>query len=366
MSCNSKHRLCARAIASAFGNCGNVNVWWATVAICVLLCAQPAVAQSVQPDSPLVAAARKGRSPERFDKYAKLKVGMVAPPIVTSHWFKRNESGGPTRPVLINFWSTTCGGCIDQVPAFRDVVATFNDRVDFVSLHIKGESRKVAEFLKDTPISGAVGIDTGETVKRFGVTAVPTYILVDGAGVVRLKIHRPPTRTQLAAFFGIRSQETERVPGVKDVRLRRASVTIAPIQPGEMMRDISATTWLNSPPLTMRALRGRVVLIDAWATWCRPCLTSLPTVQAYADRFGEKLTVIGVHYKADMDAVASFVAKNVRFPVAIDTGETWERLWINHVPTYLLVDSSGVVRSRGTSPPSQEQIEALLREKTVH
>ncbi len=56
------------------------------------------------------------------------------------------------------------------------------------------------------------------------------------------------------------------------------------------------TTWLNSPPLSMEALRGKVVLIDFWTYSCINCLRAVPYVRAWAQKYApEGLVVIGVH-----------------------------------------------------------------------
>ncbi len=57
-----------------------------------------------------------------------------------------------------------------------------------------------------------------------------------------------------------------------------------------------AVEWLNSPPLTAEALKGKVVLVDFWTYSCINCLRSLPYVRAWAEKYRDKgLVVIGVH-----------------------------------------------------------------------
>ncbi len=61
--------------------------------------------------------------------------------------------------------------------------------------------------------------------------------------------------------------------------------------------DLSgAVTWLNSPPLTPAALKGKVVLIDFWTYSCINCLRTIPYVRAWAEKYKDQgLVVIGVH-----------------------------------------------------------------------
>src|SRR5437867_1843503 len=102
--------------------------------------------------------------------------------------------------------------------------------------------------------------------------------------------------------------------------------------------NIRAKTWINSPPLTDADVQGHVVLIDFWATWCLPCVMSLPTLQSYSDTFKEKpFTIIGVHYKSPGIRILPYLRDhNVRYPIAIDDGTTWRRYAVTVFPTYFL------------------------------
>lgn len=110
-------------------------------------------------------------------------------------------------------------------------------------------------------------------------------------------------------------------------------------------------------------LRGKVVLLDFWATWCGPCVQKLPEVQALHDRLeGKGLVVLGVHSRRWVDNLGEFLKKHkVTFPVVVDTGKTWESYAISEFPSYLLVDKTGrVVRGASHTVPTQEEIEQLL------
>jgi len=65
----------------------------------------------------------------------------------------------------------------------------------------------------------------------------------------------------------------------------------------QTLPDLSgATAWINSPALTPESLRGKVVLIDFWTYSCINCLRSLPTIQAWNEKYKDSgLMVIGVH-----------------------------------------------------------------------
>src|SRR5215813_4314542 len=70
-----------------------------------------------------------------------------------------------------------------------------------------------------------------------------------------------------------------------------ADATKAPVAP-----EISGGTWINSEPLTLKSLRGRVVVVDFWTFGCYNCRNTLPSVKSWDEHYRDKgLTIIGVH-----------------------------------------------------------------------
>ncbi len=128
---------------------------------------------------------------------------------------------------------------------------------------------------------------------------------------------------------------------------------------------ISAAEWKNVPATTtLEAYKGKVVLLDFWGTWCLPCIEKLPKVQKLYEKYQDKgLVVIGVHSSDGAETVSAFLEKHgITFPIAIDSGETFESYGIERVPVYFLIDKSGkCVSGFSHSPPDEEEIEQLLQ-----
>lgn len=127
---------------------------------------------------------------------------------------------------------------------------------------------------------------------------------------------------------------------------------------------LDAKDWYNTDrPLSWKDLRGKVVLLDFWATWCGPCVQNLPEVQALAERFrGKGLVVLGIHSPQGAGKLAAFLSQHqLAFPIVADEGQTTQRYFVESLPSYLLVDKTGKV-VRGASPnlPKREEIERLL------
>ena len=130
-----------------------------------------------------------------------------------------------------------------------------------------------------------------------------------------------------------------------------------------------ALPQLDGTQRTLRALRGQVVLINIWATWCPPCRAEMPAIQqaytAYRDR---GLVVLGVNQREDVAAIAPFLEKyGLTFPILLDDGQASARYQASALPSSFFVDRRGVIRAvyRGPMPPRVINgiVEQLLQER---
>ena len=135
-----------------------------------------------------------------------------------------------------------------------------------------------------------------------------------------------------------------------------------------------AVQWLNSPPLAVGDLRGKVVLIDFWTYSCINCLRSLPYVKAWAQKYKDQgLVVIGVHapefaFERNIDNVKKATHDlGVDYPVAIDNNYAiWRALNNQYWPAHYFVDAQGRIRhhhfGEGDYAESEQVIQQLLAE----
>lgn len=135
-----------------------------------------------------------------------------------------------------------------------------------------------------------------------------------------------------------------------------------------------AVDWLNSPPLSMEQLRGKVVLIDFWTYSCINCIRTLPYVRAWADKYKDQgLVVIGVHspefaFEKNIDNVRKAVGDfEITYPVAIDNDyKIWRAFQNNYWPAHYLIDANGQIRyhhfGEGNYQETEGAIQDLLKE----
>ena len=133
--------------------------------------------------------------------------------------------------------------------------------------------------------------------------------------------------------------------------------------------------WLNSRPLTMQELRGKVVLIDFWTYSCINCLRTLPHVEAWYRMYHKDgLVVVGVHTPefafehVPSNVRAAVKRLGVRYPVALDNEYgTWTAYGNQYWPAKYLIDRNGHIRyahfGEGNYSVTEENIRSLLGEK---
>lgn len=105
---------------------------------------------------------------------------------------------------------------------------------------------------------------------------------------------------------------------------------------------------LSGETIRLSDLRGKPVVVNFWATWCPPCREEMPLLEATAQRYGDRLVVVGVDYAEDAQTVQAFVdALGITFPIALDSdGDTAARYYVRSYPATFFIDSGGVLRAQ--------------------
>lgn len=134
------------------------------------------------------------------------------------------------------------------------------------------------------------------------------------------------------------------------------------------------TNWINSDPLQIKALRGKVILIDFWAYSCINCIRTLPFLKDWYQKYHDKgLVIIGVHspefqFESELSNVEMAVKKEgILYPVALDNHfTTWENYHNLYWPAHYLINKDGLVvyhhHGEGNYDVTEHNIQVLLGE----
>jgi len=125
---------------------------------------------------------------------------------------------------------------------------------------------------------------------------------------------------------------------------------IAAGEVGSRLPDFSVKD-LQGREISSADLRGKVVLIDFWATWCQPCKKEMPGYQKLVDSYGSRgFTVIGFKFDTmmDMEDPSLFAKKiGVRYPLAVAPDDLKQKFGgIEGLPTTMLYDRQGILRKK--------------------
>ena len=131
----------------------------------------------------------------------------------------------------------------------------------------------------------------------------------------------------------------------------------------------SATTWLNSPPLTAEGLRGKVVLVDFCTYTCINWLRTLPYRRAWANKYAAHgLVLIGVHtpefvFESDLDNVRKALnVMRVDYPIAVDNAYAiWNAFDNQYWPALYFIDAQGTIRHRQFGEGAYDEAERTIQ-----
>lgn len=178
-------------------------------------------------------------------------------------------------------------------------------------------------------------------------------------GMVLLKQERDPEGlTEMNAYVSTPSADPATVVEARRIIASpiRARAPFAP--------DFSFTTYENEN-LSNVALRGKVVLLDFWGTWCPPCRESVPVVRGLQKKYaGKGFQIVGISSDDDEEVWGTFIkAQQMNWSEYIDLSGTVQQAFkIDSFPTYIVLDKDGVIRYRqsGFGESTQGELEEAI------
>lgn len=131
---------------------------------------------------------------------------------------------------------------------------------------------------------------------------------------------------------------------------------------------------LDGNEINLTDQRGKVVLVDFWATWCPPCLKELPHIQRFHEQYRDKgLVVLAISTDQEKEKVRPFVEQHgYTFPVLFADGKVESAYKVGGIPVVYLIDREGAVQfhqlgySPGGEKRIEQQVEKLLENHTGH
>ncbi len=136
---------------------------------------------------------------------------------------------------------------------------------------------------------------------------------------------------------------------------------------GKAAPNLKLQDWIGANQ-DLAKLKGKIVVVDFWATWCGPCVAAIPKNVSLVKKYGDRgVVVMGVHdSRRGSDKMAAMAkAKDINYSLAVDDDRASAKAWnIRFWPTYFVVDRTGKIRAAGLKPSKVEEVvKALLNEQ---
>jgi thiol-disulfide isomerase/thioredoxin len=136
---------------------------------------------------------------------------------------------------------------------------------------------------------------------------------------------------------------------------------------GKPAKDFSIEL-LSGEKFVLSKQKGKVILIDFWATWCHPCVEGIPHLKEFYQQYKDKgFDIIGISLDSDKKALADYLAKeNLPWKIAF-SGKAWfddtaKSYNVNLIPSYWLIDREGVLRNFGVPLRDKEKMKSAIEE----
>lgn len=149
-----------------------------------------------------------------------------------------------------------------------------------------------------------------------------------------------------------------------------SSITYA-IEPKQTAPDFQLPS-LSGPDISLNQFKGKVVLLNFWATWCAPCREELPALQQVFSKYeGKGLVILGINEDKDQENARDFVNHyKLNFPIGFDQNfQIMNKFEVSAMPVSFLIDRNGTIKetffgfSQKKLPHMESAIESLLEDQ---
>jgi thiol-disulfide isomerase/thioredoxin len=128
---------------------------------------------------------------------------------------------------------------------------------------------------------------------------------------------------------------------------------------GKPMPGLNLSNWINGE-VSPADMKGKVVIVDFYATWCGPCMAAIPHNNELLKEYKDKgLVIVGVctSTRGQEKMEETVKSRGITYPTARDAQLNSQKTWhVHYYPTYAIVDRKGIVRVIGLQPPYVERV----------
>lgn len=172
----------------------------------------------------------------------------------------------------------------------------------------------------------------------------------------------------LAGCGGAKPQEDAKAPAAVEAKPGEPG-TEGPVKdevkpfPGYRAADFSAVDVFTGEKVSLADLRGQVVFLNFWATWCPPCKAEMPEMEALQKELGGRVRIIalGADPREAGEKMAAFAnSLGLTFAIAYDKASAAQAYQVTGLPTSFFIDKEGIITARHVGPMNLETMKQYL------
>ncbi len=258
--------------------------------------------------------------------------------------------------VVIQSWTSSTEAGRRWVARTSEIVSRFSETdVAMIALHTPDGEENASTFVERRGIEIPVAVDpTGKFCDALGVYRRPVNIIIDRHGAVRYAGLSADGLTAALNRLVDEMYDPSRCPephneSSKEFPTFTNSVGTARDIRGQSAPELKVEHWVTEQPAT----DDKVVLVVFWATWCGPCINTMPHLNTLAERFGEDVVIIGVSNEQLEQFQSGMRRRNLsadRFSYAVGCdprGSMQSAIAVRGIPHAIAMSSDWVVRWQG-------------------
>jgi thiol-disulfide isomerase/thioredoxin len=291
--------------------------------------------------------------------------GKAAPVLSLGQWF-----GEPVdlrgKVAVIDFWATWCGPCRQAIPKNNQLLQKYADKgVVFVGVHDSSRGReRIPEIIEQYQIRYPIAVDQNRASERaWNVRFWPTYAVVDRQGIVRA-VGLVPSSVEHVVERLVGEAAT---PSPAELTCEEGTSAnrrrLEPLLAQESPPPLEATDWVNSEPLCLEDLGGKVVLLSFWTPARQACMRALQqAAELHRKYVDEGLVIVAIARARGRVPNEELVERlGLPFPVCVDSEFRTSRAYrVDNYPDFFLIDRAGRLRVADTGDECVEQVVASL------
>ncbi len=263
--------------------------------------------------------------------------------------------------VLIDYWATWCGPCKKGIPHLIKMQEQYKDEnLTILGVHSARGFEKMPEFVEKEELKYTFADDRERVLgKELGIKYIPAYFVVDKQGIMRIAGANRNKLDDIVKTLTkepyVDSDDAGWPPYVK-------KNLYADDFRGQKVPDYAIQKWVTKTPDT----KGKIILIDLWATWCGPCKKAIPELNKLQKEFKDDLVIIGLSDEP-ANVVQDFMKKTkIDYSMAVDTkGKLKKKLNVMGIPHVIIVDTSGIIRWQGLPSDKKDKLTSDLIETII-